>query len=261
MTSIHPLCASSTDIPADEFEQLKLDIKANGQKLPILLWNGQVIDGRHRLRACEEVGHRPRFDDVSLLVVEEDLPAFVRSCNELRRHETPAQRIEAAIRLGVSVVKSTEIQGAPGAPSLESPKTVEQIATTAKVDVRTVKKFRQVKKNAAEPIQKAMMEGQISIKKASVLAKLPKADQQKLGSIPMMDARASAELKSGRTLGSAAYVGPVAEPTTQQLPEWKAEAVRAIESLYERNKAQWNNPPPPPPRMVIDWVIKIVREL
>lgn len=255
---IHPLCLSSTDIPTDEFERLKLDIQERGQRQPILIWDDQVIDGRHRLRACEEIGRHPDFQDVTLLVVESDLPAYVRSLNDHRRHETPAQRIESAMRIEGKPIESMAQEGHSVPPEQ---KTAPEIAREAEVSQTTVKEFKRVKRNAAPAIQKAMMEGQISIKKASTLSKLPKVEQQRLAKagVPVMDARAAADLKASRVLGSAAYVDLPPDPPRP--PEWKAEVIKVIEALYDRNRAQWNNPPPPPPRMIIDLVLKIVREM
>lgn len=38
------------------------DVKANGLLDPIILWRGQIVDGKHRYRACAETGTAPRFD-------------------------------------------------------------------------------------------------------------------------------------------------------------------------------------------------------
>ena len=41
---------------AESFAALQDDIAENGQHAPILLFEGQVIDGRHRLMACQRLG-------------------------------------------------------------------------------------------------------------------------------------------------------------------------------------------------------------
>jgi hypothetical protein len=50
------------------FEGLKASIKAEGIKVPIKMFNGQVLDGRNRLKAALAVGHqfRPRDFDTFL---------------------------------------------------------------------------------------------------------------------------------------------------------------------------------------------------
>jgi hypothetical protein len=44
-----------------EYQALKADIKSHGLRVPIVLWRGQVIDGSHRLKACQELGIEPVY--------------------------------------------------------------------------------------------------------------------------------------------------------------------------------------------------------
>lgn len=46
---------------SDAWETLRDSIAAQGLLVPIVTWRGQVVDGRHRLRACEETGREPSF--------------------------------------------------------------------------------------------------------------------------------------------------------------------------------------------------------
>lgn len=49
------------DLPDDEYERLKDDIEENGLEYPILIDpDGNVVDGHHRMRACEELGIDPK---------------------------------------------------------------------------------------------------------------------------------------------------------------------------------------------------------
>ncbi|HOS94455.1 MAG TPA: ParB N-terminal domain-containing protein [Armatimonadota bacterium] len=43
----------------DEFALLKRSIESIGQLVPILVWDGVLIDGRRRLLACRELGIEP----------------------------------------------------------------------------------------------------------------------------------------------------------------------------------------------------------
>ena len=43
----------------DEFDGLKQDIRANGLRTPVLLYENKVLDGRNRYAACREIGVKP----------------------------------------------------------------------------------------------------------------------------------------------------------------------------------------------------------
>jgi ParB-like chromosome segregation protein Spo0J len=79
-----------------EFAALKADIAEHGLREPIWTYQGAIIDGRHRERACGELGIKPavrEWDGNGSLV------AFVASLNWHRRHLTAGQR--AMVALGI----------------------------------------------------------------------------------------------------------------------------------------------------------------
>lgn len=70
-------------IQGTEFSQLVSDIKTNGLHEPMWLYDGKIIDGRNRYRACFKAGVAPVFRRWS---GEGSLVAFVVSLNLHRRH-------------------------------------------------------------------------------------------------------------------------------------------------------------------------------
>ena len=81
-----------------DFVRLCHDIRENGLKLPIIQHpDGSILDGRNRLRACEEMGIRP------VLVRWEGKPGreidYVLSLNLSRRHLDTSQRAMVAAKL------------------------------------------------------------------------------------------------------------------------------------------------------------------
>ncbi|MCM2544867.1 ParB N-terminal domain-containing protein [Burkholderia glumae] len=85
---LHPLCALFPRLEGVEFDALKADIAANGQRAPIVIHDGQILDGGNRYRACVELGIEPvttPFDGADLL-------AYVLSLNLHRRHLSPGQQ-------------------------------------------------------------------------------------------------------------------------------------------------------------------------
>ena len=85
---LHALCEVFPEITGAEFDALVADIKANGQRETIKLYEGQVIDGRNRYRACLAAGIEPKFEGIS---IDGDIASYVLSLNLHRRHMTAAQ--------------------------------------------------------------------------------------------------------------------------------------------------------------------------
>ncbi len=52
----HKLASEHREMNNAEFEALKLDIEQNGQLIPVILYKGKLVDGRHRQRALIELG-------------------------------------------------------------------------------------------------------------------------------------------------------------------------------------------------------------
>ena len=85
---IHEVANIFPEMDNASFAALKADIKANGLLEPIWIHDGKIIDGRHRYRACCELGIQPQFKqwDGSGSLVQ-----FVVSLNLHRRHLTSSQ--------------------------------------------------------------------------------------------------------------------------------------------------------------------------
>jgi hypothetical protein len=91
---IHPAALIFPAMTAEEFDGLKEDIATCGQRDPVVLYRGQLLDGRHRCRACSELGK-----EVRTTTWEGDDPvAYVVSVNKHRRHLTPGQWSMCAAR-------------------------------------------------------------------------------------------------------------------------------------------------------------------
>lgn len=85
--NFHPLCVFFPRIVGAEFDALVADIKANGLRESIVLYEGQVLDGGNRYRACLEAGIEPHFVGFT----GGDIAAFVLSANLHRRHLSQGQ--------------------------------------------------------------------------------------------------------------------------------------------------------------------------
>ena len=102
---VHPAAELFPMMDAEALQALADDIREHGQREPVILYHGAVLDGRNRLRACELAGVEP------LTCVRDDIASpttFVLSLNLHRRHLTPAQRAA----LGVDVSESFAAEAA-----------------------------------------------------------------------------------------------------------------------------------------------------
>lgn len=107
----HPYADLFPLLEGEEFDSLVADIKQRGLRQPVLLFDGKVLDGRNRLRACEVAGVKPRFETVKT----DDPIGLVLSLNLMRRHLTASQRGMVAVDVEeVYVEEARERQRAAG---------------------------------------------------------------------------------------------------------------------------------------------------
>jgi len=176
---IHPLAELFPRIGGAEFDALCDDIKANGLRSPIVLYENQVIDGRHRLIACSDIGIKPIFTTYK----GDDPAGFVVSANIHRRHMTPGQQSQVtALALqwsecsrGISgklAGKSQPIDsiedGKPaerGRPRTFSEGTQEEIANAAGVSERGLRDAIKVA-NADPELAKEVAAGEVTLPEA-----------------------------------------------------------------------------------------------
>ena len=173
MSTAYPLHPAAELFPVmDEvaFAALVADIAAQGQREPILILDGQVIDGRHRLRACEQLGLEPLVRQVS--ADDGDPFGLVVSLNLHRRHLSEGQRAIIAARL------ATLPHGRPDANAQICAFTQDEAAQHLKVSRRTVQHARAVLDHGIDELQAAVKGGEISVSAAAELSRLP-ADTQR----------------------------------------------------------------------------------
>lgn len=97
---VHPAAELFPSIVGDEFKALKQSIQAQGQLEAIKICDRQLIDGRNRLRACEELGIDPLYDEVQI----NDVVQYVIGINIERRHLSIKQRAAIAAELANMVM-------------------------------------------------------------------------------------------------------------------------------------------------------------
>ena len=163
----HPLSSAFPSMHEADFAALCEDIAQHGLRQPVVAYQGEVLDGWHRYRACVAVGEEPKLVELDADV---DPVAFVLSLNLSRRHLTGAQRAEAVVRCRAWAPPNVHpTRGEPG-----SPLTVAEMAEEAGVADRTVQ---QVKRAHEAGLGDAIRDGKVSAKRAAAIAKLPEAER------------------------------------------------------------------------------------
>jgi hypothetical protein len=106
--AFHPLADLFPLIEGREFEDLVADIKANGLIEDIVLFDGMILDGRNRYRACMAAGVPPITYNADKWIA--DPAAFVISANIRRRHLNREQRGELLIKIIAAAPEKSDRQ-------------------------------------------------------------------------------------------------------------------------------------------------------
>ena len=205
---LHPAAELFPVMDEAAFAALVADIAAHGQREPILVLDGQVIDGRHRLRACEQLGLEPLVRQVS--ADDGDPFGLVVSLNLHRRHLSEGQRAIIAARL------ATLPHGRPDANAQICAFTQDEAAQHLKVSRRTVQHARAVLDHGIDELQAAVKGGEISVSAAAELSRLPADTQREVLSKTSDEIRAIAREVKAR-IKEAGVCGPSAVKIFEQL--------------------------------------------
>lgn len=175
----HPYADIFPLIEGEDFDALVADIKANGLRQIITLYQGKILDGRNRFLACQKAKVTPKYhkfqgdDDAAL--------AHVVSANVHRRHLTPQQRALAAARVATLRKGANQhTEGASREASSNAPRgALAQDAAAEQFDVSrsSVQRARKVIEGGSKELQRAVDRGEVPLKKAAEVTELPKREQ------------------------------------------------------------------------------------
>ena len=176
--SVSEISARSPDMDARAFAEFVEDIRANGQLVPIWIRGDEVIDGRKRLAACQQLGIEP---NVVNLDPEQDAEHVARALNVLRTHYAPTQRAAFA-QERATATKADAGRMRHGSNCkftvAESVVTIKQVAAEAGVSPSAVSKARKIAQSAAPEVIGAMKAGKLTTHAASQIAdRLPRDEQ------------------------------------------------------------------------------------
>jgi len=164
----HPLAEIFPLMDGKTYQELKADIKQNGLQEPITLFEGKILDGRNRYRACLELGIEPKcleFDGDY-----QKAQAWSVSLNLHRRHLTDQQR--AIIAAKMAKLKRGQKRGPIGP--------LRDYAKLMKVSEKSVKRAKRVLKSGASVVVRALEEEKISLGRAEQIVQKSVPEQVKL---------------------------------------------------------------------------------
>ncbi len=166
----HYLSKIGGDMSEDSFALLRSDIDLNGTWDPIYLYEGLILDGWHRYRACFELN---KLEELDIKQYDGIDPAGLVLSKNNRKHQTPAQR-------AIFISEIIEWQKGSGRRSFNveliksCPRTrltIPEAAKIAGVAESSISRAKTILNN--DHLKTAVIEGKIGLQEAAYLAKNP----------------------------------------------------------------------------------------
>ena len=157
-----------------EYAALRDDIRDHGQREQVWIWKRQIIDGRHRARACVELEKDLQTreydgDEASLI-------SFVVSLNLHRRHLDESQRSIVAATLS----RLPTGQETSCANLHTSSVSQAQAGELMNVSTRSVASANKVLADGVPELVRSVEAGEVAVSNAAEVAKQPKDVQRKV---------------------------------------------------------------------------------
>ena len=196
---IHEIAQILPAMSEREYAELKASIEANGLMQPITANQGAILDGRHRERACRELGIEPKFVEYN----GDDPLGYVVLMNVHRRHLSESQRAMIAVKI------ATMKQGARTDLPQICGKSQSVAATMVKVGIRTVQSAKKVVARGVPQLQKAVELDEIAVSEAAAIAELdPKVQHDILAAESKQERRQKIRQMRGSDSGVSAHENP-----------------------------------------------------
>ncbi len=159
---VHSVAELFPEMDDESYEAFKEDIRCHKQSEPIVLWKKQLIDGRHRLRACNELGIKPIVVDIPS---SDDPLVYVLSHNLHRRHLSTSQRAMIAAKIA-----TLSHGGDRRSTDQDANLRLETAASLLNVSPRSVNSAKKVIEHGSKAVQKAVEQGNLAVSAAAELA-------------------------------------------------------------------------------------------
>ena len=177
--NIHDIANQLPPLSAEDLETLVEDIDQRGQLVPAIVdEQGVLLDGRHRLIACQRLGIELRT--VVFTGSEEEKRALSRSHNDVRRHLSEIQRSlrandAAQLKRGTNQYAKKE----EATVVASSTTTISDASKKHGVSVKSVQRVRYVSLHGIEELQAALRAERVSLLVAAQIARMTPSEQRK----------------------------------------------------------------------------------
>jgi hypothetical protein len=152
---VHPVCDLFPLMNGSDLEGLENDIKENGLLHSVVIHEGQLVDGRNRILACQQAEVEPRYVEWrDIYQGSQTLARWMWAINAERRHLTVDQYVAAQVAL-----HSWEASEAAKLKQIEAGKTAG----------RSRPQHKQLETNPSQPIEKPKRAPQVRTKLAEQL--------------------------------------------------------------------------------------------
>src|SRR5262245_50445341 len=168
----HPIAELVPYMTPDQYSALLDDIRKHGLRMSVVMYEGMVLDGRHRARAWYDIHGNWDVPSGEFKGTMEEAIAFVRSHNIKRRHLKPSQ---IAYYEAQAAAFWNPQHGRPKKNPRVS-QTQRQIAKEAGVDIETIALAAKAVRAAPE-VGPYLRDGKISVNRALKVAKLPEEER------------------------------------------------------------------------------------
>lgn len=166
----HPLAEIFPLMAGREFDELTAHIREQGLLEPIKLYEGKILDGRNRYRACLQIGIEPHIEEYA----GNDPVGYVVGLNLARRHLSESQRAMVAAKL------ANMKRGRPSEKAPIGALNDAQAAELLNVSERTVERAKTVQRDAASELADAVERGKVTVSAAADIATQPKERQREI---------------------------------------------------------------------------------
>lgn len=166
----HPLSAAWPDMEPDDFQALRDSIADSGQREPIVLLEGEVLDGWQRYQACRAEGVEPKTEEFA----GDDPVEYVRD-KHTRRPLSLTQRMTAIALMHQR--RPRGVNSRASSANVADDLTAAQLARKAGGGVRTAESVNAALGNASPELVDAMKSGAVPAHRAEQIAKLPHKEQ------------------------------------------------------------------------------------